>query len=52
MQIVTLRHCSLDSIVTCISIARQRLCKHIPVKRMCATKGRPLLGNGAVNTPL
>jgi hypothetical protein len=38
-------------IVTCIPIARQRLGKHIPAKRTHATEGRPLLGNGPVNTP-
>jgi hypothetical protein len=32
-------------------IAKQRLGKHIPMKRTRATKGRPLLGNGPVNTP-
>jgi hypothetical protein len=39
------------NIVTCIPIARQRLGKHIPSKRTCATEGRPFLGNGQVNTP-
>jgi hypothetical protein len=38
-------------IVTCITIARQRLCKHIPAKRTNATEGRQLLGNGQVNMP-
>jgi hypothetical protein len=38
-------------IVTCIPIARQRNGKHIPAKRMHATEGRPLLGNGLVKTP-
>jgi hypothetical protein len=38
-------------IVTYIPIARQRLSKHIAVKRTHATEGRPLLGNGSVNTP-
>jgi hypothetical protein len=36
--------------VACIPIARQRLGKHIPAKRTRAT-GRPLLGNGPVDTP-
>jgi hypothetical protein len=38
-------------IVTCISIARQRLGKHIPVKRTRATDVRPLLDNDTVNKP-
>jgi hypothetical protein len=36
-------------IVTCIPIARQRLGKHISAKRMSATEGCSLLGNGPVN---
>lgn len=35
-------------VVTCIPIARQRLCKRIPAN-MQATSGLLLLGNGAVN---
>jgi hypothetical protein len=39
-------------IVTYISIARQRLGKHITAKRTHAIEGRPLLlGNGPVNKP-
>jgi hypothetical protein len=38
-------------IVKCVSIARQRLNKHIPVKHTHATEGHILLGNGAANTP-
>jgi hypothetical protein len=38
------------NIVTCIPIARQRLAKHIPAKRMRAAEGCPLLGNGPVST--
>jgi hypothetical protein len=37
------------NIVTCITIARQRVGKHIPAKHAHATIGRLLLGNGAVN---
>jgi hypothetical protein len=39
------------NIVTCISIARQRLGKHIPAKGTRATEGRPLVDNGPVNNP-
>jgi hypothetical protein len=38
-----------ENIVTCILTARQRLGKHITAKFTSAT-GRPLLGNGPVNT--
>jgi hypothetical protein len=41
-----------ENIVTCISIAKQRLGKHIPAKRTRSKEGCPLLGNGPVNTPL
>jgi hypothetical protein len=37
--------------VTCILVATQRRGKYSPAKRMRATEGRPLLGNGQVNTP-
>jgi hypothetical protein len=37
--------------VTCIHTVRQRLSKHIPVKRTRATDGRPLLGNDTVKKP-
>jgi hypothetical protein len=37
--------------VTYITIARLRLDRHIPAKRTRSTEGRPLLGNGPVNTP-
>jgi hypothetical protein len=42
---------NIFNIVTCISIASKRLGKHISAKRTDATEGRPLLGNGPVNTP-
>jgi hypothetical protein len=35
--------------MTCKTIARQRLGKHIPETHAHATIGRPLLGNGQVN---
>jgi hypothetical protein len=38
------------TIVACIPIARQRVGKHIPATHLPATIGRPLLGNGQVNT--
>jgi hypothetical protein len=38
-------------IVMCIPIARQRLGKHISVKCMRATEGRPLFGNRPINLP-
>jgi hypothetical protein len=41
---------NIGVLVTCIPIARQRLGKHIPAKHTRATEGRPLLGNGPVNT--
>jgi hypothetical protein len=37
---------SMKYTVTCIPIARQRLCKHILVTHAHATIGHPLLGNG------
>jgi hypothetical protein len=37
--------------VTCMPISRHRHGKHIPAERTLATEGRPLLGNGPVNTP-
>jgi hypothetical protein len=41
---------SANDTVTCISIARQRLGKHIPITNVHATiEGYKLLGNGAVN---
>jgi hypothetical protein len=40
------------NIMTCISIDRQRVGKHIPTTHEKATiEGHPLLGNGSVNTP-
>jgi hypothetical protein len=41
----------MNSIVMRISIAMQRLGKHISPKRTRATEGRPLRGNGPENTP-
>jgi hypothetical protein len=40
----------LKNTVTCISITRQRVGKHIPAAHAHATIGRLLLGNGPVNT--
>jgi hypothetical protein len=41
----------LLNIMTCIPIARQRLVKHIPVKRTYAPEGRSFLGNGLEDMP-
>jgi hypothetical protein len=41
----------VKNIVTCISIARQRVAKHIPATHVHATIEFLLLRNGAVNMP-
>jgi hypothetical protein len=50
MIYVKIKKSYLDHITKCISIAKQRLGKHMPRKQTRATIGRPFLGNGSVNT--
>jgi hypothetical protein len=38
-------------VVCSTSIARQRATRHVPAEVYHGTIGRPVLGNGAVNTP-
>jgi hypothetical protein len=40
----------VESVVTHMLIARQRLGKHIPEVTLSTIEGHPLLGNGPINT--
>jgi hypothetical protein len=46
-----LKQKEVKTIVTCISIARQRVAKHTPATHVHTTIGFLLLSNGAINMP-